>query len=282
MREGPSGSKDCAPVRRLGERSRSACSVLVLRPLGTDDWPSEPYVRQVRRRGRIGGQAALHRTLAEDPMRVPEPDPGVDRGGGTVRPPGMISTGEEGGNGVMNYDQVSIRTQDGECPAYVFTPPGWPASGCDLLHGRARDRADDSLKWLSGWPVIRLPRARRPICSTGPAATSRRSIRRRSSPPATCMGGDRSPFASADNRRAAEDTEAFLAYLDSREDVAGTKVGTTGYCMGGAISLTAAGTYPDRVARGGQLPRRQLGHRFRTQPAPACACDGRSGLCRRG
>ncbi len=25
-------------------------------------------------------------------------------------------------------------------------------------------------------------------------------------------------------------------------------MGTTGYCMGGAISLTAAGTYPDRVA----------------------------------
>ena len=54
-------------------------------------------------------------------------------------------------------------------------------------------------------------------------------------------------FASTDNRRAGEDTEAFLAYLDTREDVVGTKVGTTGYCMGGAISLTAAGTYPDRI-----------------------------------
>lgn len=55
-------------------------------------------------------------------------------------------------------------------------------------------------------------------------------------------------FSSTDNRRAGEDTEAFLAYLDTRNDIAGTKVGTTGYCMGGAISLTAAGTYPDRVA----------------------------------
>jgi carboxymethylenebutenolidase len=54
-------------------------------------------------------------------------------------------------------------------------------------------------------------------------------------------------LASTDNRRAGEDTEAFLAYLDSRDDVARTKVGTTGYCMGGAISLTAAGTYPDRI-----------------------------------
>jgi len=55
-------------------------------------------------------------------------------------------------------------------------------------------------------------------------------------------------FRSADNRRAAEDTKAFLAYIDTRDDVAGNKVGTTGYCMGGAISLTAAGTYPDRIA----------------------------------
>ena len=55
-------------------------------------------------------------------------------------------------------------------------------------------------------------------------------------------------FASTDNRRAGEDTEAFLAYLDGRQDVAGTKVGTTGYCMGGGMSFTAAGTYPDRVA----------------------------------
>jgi carboxymethylenebutenolidase len=55
-------------------------------------------------------------------------------------------------------------------------------------------------------------------------------------------------FSSTDNRRATEDTEAFLTYLDARRDVAGTKVGTTGYCMGGAISLTAAGTFPDRIA----------------------------------
>jgi carboxymethylenebutenolidase len=55
-------------------------------------------------------------------------------------------------------------------------------------------------------------------------------------------------FGSTDNRRAGEDTEAFIGYLDSRDDVAGPKLGTTGYCMGGAISLTAAGTYPDRIA----------------------------------
>ena len=35
------------------------------------------------------------------------------------------------------------------------------------------------------------------------------------------------------NAKAAEDTEAFLAYLDTRADVAGSKVGAVGFCMGG-------------------------------------------------
>jgi dienelactone hydrolase len=62
------------------------------------------------------------------------------------------------------------------------------------------------------------------------------------------MGAIGHLFNSTNNRRAAEDTEAFLAYLDTRDDLEGRKVGTTGYCMGGGMSLTAAGTYPDRVA----------------------------------
>ena len=54
---------------------------------------------------------------------------------------------------------------------------------------------------------------------------------------------------STDNQRGGvEDTKFFLDYLDTRKDIAGNKVGTTGYCMGGGLSLTAAGTYPDRVA----------------------------------
>jgi carboxymethylenebutenolidase len=38
------------------------------------------------------------------------------------------------------------------------------------------------------------------------------------------------------------DTPAFLDYLG------GNKIGTTGYCMGGGLSLAAAGHCPDRIA----------------------------------
>jgi carboxymethylenebutenolidase len=55
-------------------------------------------------------------------------------------------------------------------------------------------------------------------------------------------------FAAIDNRRAAEDSAAFLAYLDTRADVLGRSVGTTGYCMGGGMSLAAAAAHPERIA----------------------------------
>jgi carboxymethylenebutenolidase len=44
------------------------------------------------------------------------------------------------------------------------------------------------------------------------------------------------------------DTQAFLAWLSSQPDVRPGPIATTGYCRGGLMSLTAAGTYPERIA----------------------------------
>ena len=44
------------------------------------------------------------------------------------------------------------------------------------------------------------------------------------------------------------DSRAFLDYLAAQSDIRPGKIGTTGYCMGGFMSLTAAGTYPESVA----------------------------------
>ena len=48
------------------------------------------------------------------------------------------------------------------------------------------------------------------------------------------------PTANAAN--AMRDTRVFLAHLP------GAKLGVTGYCMGGRMALTAAGTFPERIA----------------------------------
>jgi carboxymethylenebutenolidase len=44
------------------------------------------------------------------------------------------------------------------------------------------------------------------------------------------------------------DTAAYLGWLAACPDVRGPKIGTTGYCIGGRMSLAAAGHYPARIA----------------------------------
>ncbi|MEQ1502261.1 MAG: alpha/beta fold hydrolase [Myxococcota bacterium] len=53
------------------------------------------------------------------------------------------------------------------------------------------------------------------------------------------------PALEPANHRA--DTAAALAALD-RPEVAGTRIGLVGYCMGGGLALRAAAAHPDRVA----------------------------------
>ncbi|HVH66345.1 MAG TPA: dienelactone hydrolase family protein [Gemmatimonadales bacterium] len=44
------------------------------------------------------------------------------------------------------------------------------------------------------------------------------------------------------------DTAAFLDFLAAQRDARPGPLATTGYCMGGAASVSAAGTYPDRIS----------------------------------
>ncbi|MGH3717334.1 MAG: dienelactone hydrolase family protein [Pseudonocardiaceae bacterium] len=54
--------------------------------------------------------------------------------------------------------------------------------------------------------------------------------------------------ASVRTEMVVRDTGVFLDFLADRPEVSATGVGTTGYCMGGRMSLLAAGHYPGRVA----------------------------------
>src|SRR5215471_12030251 len=44
------------------------------------------------------------------------------------------------------------------------------------------------------------------------------------------------------------DTAAFLDFLGAQPDARPGRIGVHGYCMGGRLALTAAGTFPDRIA----------------------------------
>ena len=70
-------------------------------------------------------------------------------------------------------------------------------------------------------------------------------------------------FALATPANIMSDTGAFLDYLAAQRDVKPGGIGTTGYCMGGLMSLTAAGTYPiaslplPRIMAAGSRPMRR-------------------------
>jgi carboxymethylenebutenolidase len=146
----------------------------------------------------------------------------------------------------MAHEEILIPTRDGDCPAHIFTPEGtgpWPAvifymDGLGIrpvLFEMGQRLADGGYLVLLPDLFYRAgpydPLDAKKVFASGDFMAAVGHI-----------------FHTTDNRRAAEDTGAFLAYLDGRDDVAGEKIGTTGYCKGGGISLTVAGTYPDRIA----------------------------------
>ena len=145
----------------------------------------------------------------------------------------------------MAHEQITIRTSDGECPTHVLTPDGdgpWPAA-IFYMDGLAirPTLVEMAARLAGGGYVVLLPDMFYrfgPYAPLVPKEVFKADFR-------TIIGP---MMATTDNHKAAADTAAFLAYLDSRPDVAGRRIGTTGYCMGGAMSLTAAGTFPDRVA----------------------------------
>lgn len=145
----------------------------------------------------------------------------------------------------MAHEQVSIRTRDGECPSWVFTPSAagrYPAVIFYMDGLGIRPTILEMGQRLADYGYVVLV----------PDLFYRAGPYEALDPKEVFASGDVRAaighlFASTDNRRAGEDTEAFLAHLADRGDVAGTKVGTTGYCMGGGMSLTAAGSYPERV-----------------------------------
>lgn len=145
----------------------------------------------------------------------------------------------------MAIEHVAIRTRDGVCATHVVTPEGegpWPAVIFYMDAGGIRPALVDMARTLAtGGYLVLLPDLFYRYGPYDPFV------------PAEVFKGDFRAIlgplmATTDNLRAAEDTGDLLAYLDTRDDVAGHAVGAVGFCMGGRMALTTAGTYPDRVA----------------------------------
>ena len=143
--------------------------------------------------------------------------------------------------------KITINTRDGVCPAYVYRPDGkgpWPAV----------------LVFMDGLGIRPAMLDIGERLATQGYFTLLPDLYYRSGPYEPMNA--RTVFTDPEQRKVLmekfmslatpanimSDTKAFLDYLDVHRDVKKGGIGTTGYCMGGLMSLTAAGTYPDRIA----------------------------------
>ncbi|WPB58417.1 dienelactone hydrolase family protein [Xylophilus sp. GOD-11R] len=145
----------------------------------------------------------------------------------------------------MPDTSITIRTRDGDCPAHFLTPADegrWPAVVFFGDAGGMRPAMVAMARRLAdaGYAVL-LPD---PFYRFGPYEPL---------VPVEVFAGDVAAIlgplmATSGNPRAAEDTPAFLAWLDAHEQVDAARLGAVGFCMGSGMALTAAGTVPSRFA----------------------------------
>jgi carboxymethylenebutenolidase len=147
----------------------------------------------------------------------------------------------------MPRAEVTIKTRDGNCPASVFTPANgkgpWPAVIFYMDGLGIRPVMWEMGQHLAdGGYLVLQPDLYYRFGSYPPKV------------PSEILGKPEGMqelmkwVNSLDRDRKVSDSAAFIEFLSSRPDVKGTKFGSTGYCMGGNASLTAAGAFPGRFA----------------------------------
>jgi carboxymethylenebutenolidase len=145
----------------------------------------------------------------------------------------------------MPHEMITIAASDGDCSAHVFTPQDEKAAPAIVFFMDAGGIRPAALamgqRLADAGYVVLLPDLFYRFGPYGPFD------------PIEVFNGDFRAIlgplmATTGNAVAAKDTGAFLAYLDGRADVAGSKVGSVGFCMGGGMAVAAAGTHPDRFA----------------------------------
>jgi carboxymethylenebutenolidase len=147
----------------------------------------------------------------------------------------------------VTTSRIEINAKDGICPAYVFKPAGtgpWPGVLVFMDGLGIRPAMLEVGERLAGKGyVVLLPDL---YYRSGPYEPM--NARTVFTDPEQRKVLMEKFVARATPASVMADTATFLDYLASQPDVKRGGIGTTGYCMGGLMSLTAAGTYPDRIA----------------------------------
>ncbi|HTS87489.1 MAG TPA: dienelactone hydrolase family protein [Gemmatimonadales bacterium] len=147
----------------------------------------------------------------------------------------------------MTAATIQIRARDGACPAHVYRPEGkgpWPAVlVCMDGIGIREAMLEVGARLATYGYFVLLPDL---FYRSGPYAPM--NAHTVFTDPEQRKVLMEKFFALATLPNLMSDTQAFLDYLDREPDVKRGGIGVTGYCLGGMVSLTAAGTFPDRIS----------------------------------
>jgi carboxymethylenebutenolidase len=142
---------------------------------------------------------------------------------------------------------IEITTEDGRCPAHVFRPEGagpWPGvlMFMDGIGMRAAIVEMAERLASAGYYVLLPDLFYRAGAYTAP------DPKKLFSDEAVRNEHFKKFFATTTVEGTMRDTRAFLAHFEAQKDVIQPKIGITGYCMGGRMSLSAAGHFGERIA----------------------------------
>jgi carboxymethylenebutenolidase len=140
----------------------------------------------------------------------------------------------------------SVTTPDGSCPVSLITPDGsgpWPGVVMFPDAGGARATFDQMATQLAGYGfAVLVPDMYYRSGDWAPFDMK------------TVFGDEKernrlfSMISGLTADKITDDANALFDYLAARPEVSGDRFGVCGYCMGGRISVTLAGTAPERVA----------------------------------
>lgn len=146
----------------------------------------------------------------------------------------------------MSAKRIDLKTEDGVLDLHVFTPDTgagpWPAVVLYMdAFGIRPDLAAMGQRLASHGYVVAVPNLyyRTPFEPFAPNVVA-------------TEGPERERFkgmiASINQAMVMRDTRLVIAWLDEQSSVKPGAMAALGYCMGGGYALSAAGTFPDRIA----------------------------------
>jgi carboxymethylenebutenolidase len=151
----------------------------------------------------------------------------------------------------MNAKTIDIKTKDGVAPCHFFGSPQKGDRPAVIFYmdgiGIRPALCDMAERLASHGCHVLLPNL---YYRSGPAKPFEAATAFKAGPEQDRL---MSLFRSLNNKLVMEDTASFLDFLDNQPSVASRKIGCVGYCMGGAFALSAAGTFPGRIAAAASL-----------------------------